>query len=281
MKSIFGAAVRMLWRIGRLLILALLGLSVLLALFQERLLHHPEKIELAVALRTAGELGLKPWPNADQPRGWQLDPVGKARGSLVLFHGNAGHALQRHWLAKQLAAYGYRTFLMEYPDYGHRQGRLDETSIVADAAQSLKELRRAYPDNLIVAGESLGAGVAAAALAQSGYAAEGLWLITPWNTLADTAAHHYPWVPVRWLLRDRYDTAAHLKAFKGKTALIVAGQDRVIPSRLGMALHAQLPGKPMLLHLPAADHNDWAESMTPQHWQALTDFFGDCGRCRT
>ncbi len=99
----------------------------------------------------------------------------------------------------------------------------------------------------------------------------GLLLITPWDRLRHVAGHHYRWLPVRWLLRDRYDSVENLKAFDRPTVVVVAERDSIVPSQLGTALHASLPGPKRLVVIKDSDHNDWFERTTAGWWQAVVD----------
>ncbi len=69
--------------------------------------------------------------------------------------------------------------------------------------------------------------------------------------------HHYPWLPVGWLLRDRYDSVANLAGFAGRVAVLLAQEDRIVPAKYGQALFASLGGSKRLWLLPGAEHNDW------------------------
>ncbi len=133
--------------------------------------------------------------------------------------------------------------LAEYPGYGPRDGALGEESLVGDAAQSLALAHRLFGAPLLVVGESLGAGVAAAAAARQPAAVAGLLLITPWDRLESVAAHHYAWLPVKWLLRDRYDSAAHLASLGGPVMVAVAARDDIVPPRFGIALYRACPSR--------------------------------------
>lgn len=272
--------VRLAWALARMLLMGVIMLGALAYFRQDRMLHYPEAIEAAAALALAQEQRLAPWPDAAAPLGWLREtapPLATPRGTVVLFHGNGGHALQRGWFADELERLGYRTLLAEYPGYGHRTGVTDEASLVGDAARLIASLRRQTGGRLILAGESLGAGVASAALARlsaNGAAAgiDAIWLITPWNDLASVAGHHYPLLPVRLILRDRYDSAANLKDYKGPKLLFVAGSDSVIPPELAHRLFDALDSHKMLIELPHRDHNDWVDAMKPGQWQAAVEF---------
>ncbi len=256
----------------------LIGAAVLLAaiaLLQDRLLYFPARATLAQM--SSGRLAA--WPSAQDFRGLVVEPgepAGPVRGTVVVFHGNAGHAGHRSYYADALTALGLRVILAEYPGYGPRHtasgSALGEASLVADAAQTLALAHRRYGAPLLVIGESLGTGVAAAAAARSRGNVSGLLLITPWDRLEHVAAFHYPWLPVRWLLRDRYDSATHLAAFEGPVMVAVAERDTIVPARFGTALHAALLGRKRLDVISAAGHNDWVLRVDEAWWRSAVAF---------
>ena len=86
------------------------------------------------------------------------------------------------------------------------------------------------------------------------------------------AQHHYPWVPVDLLLRDRYDSIANLAGFRGPVAVVIAAQDSIVPAPFGEALFASLPGPKRLWTIPASDHNDWMMQVDGKWWAAVTSF---------
>jgi pimeloyl-ACP methyl ester carboxylesterase len=98
----------------------------------------------------------------------------------------------------------------------------------------------------------------------------GLVLITPWDRLAHVASYHCPWLPVKWLLRDPYDTAARLARFDRPVVVIVAEQDRIVPARFGAALHDALDGPKHLMQIEGAGHNDWPGCVDASWWRTAT-----------
>ncbi len=255
----------------RLLLLFVMLLGAIY-LIQDRLLHYPEQIDRAAALSMAKDLRLAPWPDSTAPRGWLRETARTTRGTIVLFHGNAGHALYRSWFADELETHGYRTLLAEYPGYGHRPGAMDEATLSADAEEVIASIRNSYSGPLIVAGESIGAGVAAAALARGKTGVDAVMLITPWNNLASVAVHHYPLLPARLILRDRYDSVANLKEFRGPKLVLIAGRDSIIPAELGRKLFMELAANKKLLEMSNSDHNNWTGEMRPEMWEAALNF---------
>lgn len=249
------ASVLMLW-------LMMTNAAQAFTMLQDRLLYFPQRAALGALLVPPWQ----PWPARDAFRGLLLAPAGPLRGTAIVFHGNAGHAGHRAHYGAALVPLGLRTVLAEYPGYGPRTGALGEESLAADAAQTIALARAQFGAPLLVIGESLGAGVAAAAVARRPDAVDGLMLITPWDRLRSVATHHYPWLPVGWLLRDRYDSVRNLAAFRGPKLVVVAGSDAIVPPAFGRALAEALPGPKRLLTIEGAGHNDWPDHVGGRWW---------------
>lgn len=255
------------------LLVAVLAFMGFVFMFQEKQIYFPENPPRAAMLADARRLGLTPWPGEEDFRGLLREPTGPVRGTVVLFHGNAGHAGHREWYAGGLARLGLRVILAEYPAYGSRPGALGEQSLVADAEETLAMVRRRFPGPLLLAGESLGAGVAAAVAKSADVAA--VLLITPWDEIGSIARHHFPWLPVGLLLRDRYDSVGNLSGYRGRVAVVIAGRDSIVPPKSGRRLFESLPEPKRLWVVPAADHNDWMDRTDAAWWQSVIGFLID------
>lgn len=257
-----------------MLSIALVGGLVLAAVFlrQDKLLYFPER---APVERLAQASGLAPWPSAGEFRALLAEPAAGAagvRGTVVVFHGNAGHAGHRVHYAQALAPLGWRVLLAEHPGYGPRAGSLDERSLVDDAAQTVERAHAQYGAPVVVAGESLGAAVGAGAAAAQRDRVAGLVLITPWDRLAHVGTHHYPWLPVRWLLRDEYDSAARLAGFGRPVAVVVAEHDTLVPPRFARALYDGLGEPKRWVQVAGRGHNDWPDRADAAWWQSVIGF---------
>ena len=258
----------------------LLGYGVIMLLvylFQYRLLYFPDATPVEEVTRHARGLGLKPWPrDARDYRGLMvINTPGAAVGTVLVFHGNAGSALDRKYYSDALEKLGYRVILVEYPGYGGRRGKLGEGSFVDDARDLVTLARDEFGDPIYVWGESLGCGVATAVAADPAMAVAGVILLTPWDTLGNTAQAHYWWLPARWLTRDHYDNIRNLEGFAGSVAVIMADQDEVIPNRLTMKLYDALRTTKRLWVFPGAGHNSWPTAPERSWWAEVMGFVSE------
>lgn len=240
----------------------------LLYLWQERLLYFPD----IAKLDQMASAELQAWPSTKDFKGLVAEPDSAVLGTAIIFHGNAGHAGHRAFYCKMLTSLGWRVILAEYPGYGPRAGKLGEASLVADAVETVVVAHRQYGEPILLIGESLGAGVAAATAAQQIDKLVGLLLITPWDRLEQVASYHYRWLPVKWLLRDRYDSVGNLSRFAKPVVVVVAQNDQVVPARFGVNLHSTLAGPKQLVTIPDTDHNNWSLAVDATWWRSVLGF---------
>jgi uncharacterized protein len=259
-------------RIIGLAALVYVGLVCMVAVFQRRLIYLPSRASETALLREAGMVGLEPWRAADGTLiGWKT-PNASAANRLLVFHGNGGYALHREQLARGFQRMNggalWQVHLFEYPGYGARNGAPSESAISEAAESALAMLG----DRAFVLGESLGSGPAARLAGRFPEKVRGVMLVTPLSRLADVAAHHYPYLPVRWMLRDRYDVVAALGKTRVPLAIHVAGGDEVIPPACAREIFDTYSGPKRLWTDPEATHNtvNFGEG---EHWlRAMSDF---------
>lgn len=255
-----------------------LSMTAVVFLKQRTLLYQPSNHGLTLA--QAQSLTLKHWPEFSTYLGYLNEPP-NAKLTVVVFHGNAGEAANRIYYLRALAPFNARVLLVEYPGYGGHSGSPSENAFVEHARSTLKLVAETYPyEPIIIIGESMGTGVAAAALNPEddieihSLAIQGLILITPWDSLANLAQTHYWYLPARWLVLDRYDSVKNLQSFKAPKAIVVAKQDKVIPEKHGIALFANIPSSKALFELDSG-HNDWINHVDTPWWKTIMDFIAD------
>ena len=84
----------------------------------------------------------------------------------------------------------------------------------------------------------------------------GVVLRSPFTGLADVGAHHYPWLPVRLLLRDRFPVIDHVRTIDSPLVVVYGDRDSVVPSELSARVARAAPHLVDEVVLPGADHND-------------------------
>lgn len=186
---------------------------------------------------------------------WYVTPAVDVATTVLVTGGNAGNRGLRLPLAAGLAERGHAVLLLEYRGYGGNPGRPHEDGLVADARAARAWLgERADVDEARVAylGESIGTGVAAALTAEQPPAA--LVLRSPFPSLPDVARTHYPFLPVRTLLRERFPIVDHLAGYDGPVLVVAGAADGTIPAALSREV-ADVTGADYV-ELPGADHND-------------------------
>jgi len=235
-----------------------LGLLLLVFLGQRRMLYFPDRQEMEGAEGQAARLGLEPFRSGGEFLGWRArHPEGAARGRLVVFHGNAGSALDRVHYRDVFQAPGQEPvdlYLAEYPGYGPRPGEPSERALVPAALEVARAARSDGPGPVILVGESLGSGVAALAAAEDPGSADGLLLVTPLASVPAVARRHYGLVP-DWIVRDRYHADLALPRYPGPVGFLVAGRDEVVFTDLGLALFESRSGPKRLWVDKEAGHN--------------------------
>ena len=191
--------------------------------------------------------------------GWFVSPTETPDFTMIVFNGNAGNRSYRAPLAAALARANVAVLLFDYRGFGGNPGAPSESGLRIDARAA-----RAYvigrPDvkreRIVYFGESLGTAVATALAVEHPPAA--LVLRSPFTSLTDIGREHYPMLPVRWLLRDRYDTIGHIARVHSPVLIVGGDRDRIVPIAQTRRLYAAARDPKSLLIIDGADHNDEA-----------------------
>ena len=176
--------------------------------------------------------------------------------AVLVAPGNGGNREGRAGLAEQLSDRGLAVLLMDYRGYGGNPGSPTEEGLAADALAAAEALEAlGYPpERTIYFGESLGTGVVAALHVRRPPA--GMVLRSPFTELAAVGAHHYPLLPVRLLLRDRFRVVEHLSSSDVPVTVIYGDHDTVVPSALSATVADAASALAERMVISGADHND-------------------------
>lgn len=152
---------------------------------------------------------------------------------------------------------GHALYLLHYRGYTGSTGKPTEAALVADALLLFDRVAAAHPEVVLV-GRSLGTAIALQVASRRRL--HKLVLVTPFDSLAALAARQFPYFPVRWLLRDRYEAVQYAPQVKAPTLVIVAEHDEVIPAQSTARLLARFAaGVATRTVIAGAGHNTISE----------------------
>ena len=233
-----------------------LGFCVLLFAMQRRLIYQPTTWVAPLPD------GFEPWFSAEQEH-WGYKRVNGAEECLFFFHGNGGNA--SGW-SHAVAEFPGDVFVLEYPGYGPRAGHASERAIKKAAVEGFEAEQKAYR-KVVVCGQSLGSAVTEAIFSAHPERIHRLVLVTPFLSLAEVAGEHFRFFPARWMVRDTMHLFEVWQKFPGRTSIVVAGQDEVIPRSHGVRWLAATNDNVRVLELPEASHN--SVELDAEFWEEV------------
>jgi uncharacterized protein len=233
-----------------------LALVALMYLAQRSLMYFPETLRTTPAqagLPEAEEITLD---TADGERviAWHIAPRGD-QPIILYFHGNGGALRYRVDRYRALTQGGTGLVALSYRGYGGSSGRPSEAGLIEDARATYGFAAKRYPEaRLVLWGESLGTGVAIALAAER--PVTRLVLEAPFLSGVSIAASAYPFVPVRWLMKDQFRSDQRIRDVTAPVLIVHGDRDDVIPIESGEQLYALIAGPKRFLRVPGAGHED-------------------------
>lgn len=264
-------------RLGGILSAALVAYAlvcVLAFLFQRSLIYFPWRWDEAAARRAN--------PGYDEVRVRTLDGETlhawllrrpEARWTVVVFHGNGGNLSVQEGLMAPFRELDLQALIFDYRGFGLSTGKPTQEGLLRDGEAVVdfvtNELR-VPPENVVYFGKSLGSSVAV--LLASRRPPARLILESSYGSLASVARHHYSYLPVSLLLRDRYDAASAIGELSCPVLFFHPAEDEITPIHLGRALFERARQPKRFVPIPGAHHNDPPESFPSVHLEALREF---------
>ncbi len=270
-----GRLVKILCRIAGIVLMAYLLIVVAAMFLEDSLIFIPTRYP-GGDWQSAQRLGLPveeaSFKSADgvNLHGWYV-PCKNAKAAVLFCHGNAGNITHRaDILAILHRKVGVSTLIFDYRGYGRSEGRPNEEGVFADARAArrwLADREKIAETDVVVMGESIGGAVAVDLAARDG--ARALVLESTFDTLANVAAYHHSWLPIRWLMRTKLDSAGKIGGYRGPLLQAHGDIDRIIPLRFGRRLFDAADEPKQFLLLSGHDHND---PMPEAYYDALAEF---------
>lgn len=152
----------------------------------------------------------------------------RARRAILLCHGNGGNISSRLEIYRALLETGASVFAFDYRGYGRSEGRPGEEGTYLDAQAAHQWLceKGFAPEEIIAFGESLGGGVAVKLALRATLG--GVVLENSFSCTADVGAELFPWLPVRWLGRIKYETCNKLPKVNIPVMVMHSREDSLI-----------------------------------------------------
>lgn len=251
-----------------------LAVGAYLVVMEGRLVFHPERVLTATPAQRGmifEDVHLKA-DDGERLHGWFV-PQSSAELTVLFFHGNAGnltHCLDTFAILHRMGA---NVFAIDYRGYGQSSGSPSEAGTYLDAKaawQYLTSERRIDPAKIVIFGRSLGGGVATWLATQIRPA--GIVLESTFSSMPDVAQRLYPYVPVRWLARNRYDNLARINDIRVPILFIHSSEDELIPLTHSERLHEHYRG-PKALQVIKGSHADGYIMSGELYISALSQFF--------
>ena len=223
--------------------------------FQRKLLYFPLKLRPSleslngiyteVHTQTKDQLSLAHWyAKRGQPY-------------IVVFHGNGGNIEGRGYRFKFLVDHGYSVLLVSYRGYGDNPGQPTEKQLISDSGLALEWLLKKEgisSKEVVLFGESLGSGVAIALATQ--YPVKALIFDGAYSSASEVGQSAYPFLPVRWLLKDTWDSESRIQKVKSPLLFIHSKKDSVVPFRFAQKLFQAANEPKKHIWLEDLGHND-------------------------
>lgn len=201
--------------------------------------------------------------------GWWIENAEATTPAVVLYFG--GNAEDVLYTASEASSINARAVVVvNYPGYGGSAGKPGQKALYESGLAIYDyAIQRGVPaEHIVVMGRSLGSGVASmlAGARQVGAAV----LVTPYDSLTAVAAGHYPFLPVRVLLRHPFPSADWAKGTHAPALLLVAEYDDVVPATRAQKLFEAWAGPKQLHVLARTGHNDI--EMHPDYYRLINEF---------
>ncbi len=270
-------------RIRRILLYLLLvyvGIALVLKLFENRLVYLPASARQDWTEAPSPDIEDVYLTSADGTRihAWWCPCPGSSEALLYL-HGNAGNLSHRGGsILKLRQLLATSVLIIDYPGYGKSEGSPSEAGCyqAGDAAYEwLVGQQKIDPHEILLYGNSLGGGVAVELATRCEHRA--LVLVKTFTSLPDTASSLYPWLPVHWLMSNRFDNLAKIRTCRRPVFIGHGDGDRLVPYVLGQRLYAAANEPKHFFPMHGAGHND---RMPEEFFTTLQSFLRDAAVVR-
>ncbi|NGX43678.1 MAG: hypothetical protein K940chlam7_01978 [Chlamydiae bacterium] len=232
-----------------------------LYLVQRQLIYFPESFAPSPAEAGVPEMQVVELQTSDGLilKAWYRRPTNPLLPTLVYFHSNAGHIGYRAGIVKPFLNEGYGVLLLTYRGYSGNPGKPYEEGLYTDARAAMEFLKREgfVDQRTVLYGNSIGAAVAIQIATE--YPVGAIVLQSPFTSLADVGQYHYPLFPVKWFVKDKFNSMTKREGIDVPIFILHGNDDRIIPPMFSRQLFEALPEPKHIEYIPNRGHNDLFE----------------------
>ena len=219
------------------IVIAYLVILILIYFYQRNLLYHPSEnnYQNDEAQFNYEEVNIKAEDGVTL-KSWLINKDFKKFKTLLFFHGNAGDLSNRIYKLNELNKLEINILLISWRGFSGNKGSPTEKNLYKDAEAAIKWLNKKNINNnrIILYGESLGSGVAVEMAKKINF--NSIILESPFTSIEDSAKIYYPFLPVKFLLKDRFDSISKIKMIKSPIMIMHGEKDDVVPFSMGKKL---------------------------------------------
>lgn len=203
---------------------------------------------------------------------WAPNP--RSNGAILFCHGNAGNLEQRGRLVKEMFdALGESILIFDYPGYGRSDGKPSEAGCYAsaDAAYDwLTRVQKVAPERIVIAGESLGGGVAVDLASR--VPVGGMILQCTFSSIAPMARRAVPFLPVGWFMKSKFASIDKIGRVRAPKLHFHGEADDIVPYALGLDLFNAAPEPKRWVNYPELTHNEWPGRRADEWYAEVSAF---------
>ena len=187
-------------------------------------------------------------------KSWLIEKDLKKYKTILFLHGNAGNLFNRSYKLNRLNELNLNVLIISWRSFSGNSGKPNETNLYGDAKKAVKWLneRGVETKNIILYGESLGTGVAVEIGQTNKF--NSIILESPYTSMIKAAKIYYPYLPVKFLLKDKYDSEKKIKNIKTPILIMHGKKDNIVPFHMGKKLFETANEPKKFLQIEEDDH---------------------------
>lgn len=244
---------KMIFQILILLVVIYLIICSLIYLNQRKLLYHPNENNYLDEKNLNHKIEKITINSEFDLSGWyfEKDPSFK---TIVFFHGNAGNLQNRIYKLNEFSKLDVNYLIFAYRGFNGNNGFPNEEGLYEDANAAIKWLNKkgTKNENIVLYGESLGTAIAINQGSKNKFG--GMILESPFTSMVDLAKKYYPYLPVKILLKDQYNSENKINLINFPVLVMHGEKDKIVPFYMGKKIYNKLPGEKFSYFIKNDDH---------------------------